>query len=199
MHFMRLTLLVLGLFGSESWADTAIYGFVDSHGALFLSNIPDDDRYGRLDATLTSVAVPRAEAPSDSRTRPPYDALVANAAREYGIEAALLHAVISVESGYNARALSKRGAAGLMQLMPETARRFGVADVFDPVNNVRAGAQYLNQLLKLFDNDLPLVLAAYNAGEAAIIKYGNRIPPYPETIAYVPKVVRSYQQLRLLM
>jgi soluble lytic murein transglycosylase-like protein len=111
----------------------------------------------------------------------------------------LLHAVISVESGYNARAVSKRGAAGLMQLMPETARRFGVADVFDPADNVRAGAQYLIALLKLFDNDLRLALAAYNAGEGAVIKYGRRIPPYRETAAYVPRVVGFYEKFRLLM
>jgi len=91
------------------------------------------------------------------------------------------------------------GAAGLMQLMPETARRYGVADVFDPAENVRAGAQYLRHLLKLFDNDLQLALAAYNAGEAAVIKYGKRIPPYRETAAYVPLVVSNYRKNRLSM
>jgi soluble lytic murein transglycosylase-like protein len=129
----------------------------------------------------------------------PYGAVVAQLAARYGIEAALLHAVIAVESGYNARAVSPRGAAGLMQLMPQTARRYGVADVFDPVDNVRAGARYLADLLKLFDNDLTLALAAYNAGEGAVLKHGRRIPPYRETTAYVPRVLEFYHRLRPTM
>jgi soluble lytic murein transglycosylase-like protein len=86
-----------------------------------------------------------------------------------------------------------------MQLMPDTARRYGVIDVFDPAQNVRAGAQYLRDLLTLFDNDMRLALAAYNAGEAAVIRYGKRIPPYRETAAYVPLVVGKYQKNRLSM
>ncbi len=134
----------------------------------------------------------------DSGIARPYRAVVAREALRYGLEPALLHAVISVESGYNANAVSKRGAAGLMQLMPETAKRYGVVNVFDPVENVRAGAHYLGDLLKLFDNDLTLALAAYNAGEGAVLKYGS-IPPFRETAAYVPKVVAFYEKLRSLM
>lgn len=202
MHLLRVTLALLGFCAPLAClAEAGIYAFVDDQGVLHLSNVPDNERYQSLDRAADAEAsgrraVDRAVATSGRR---PYGGVVAQIAGRFGIEAALLHAVISVESGYNARAVSRRGAAGLMQLMPETARRFGVADVFDPADNVRAGAQYLNYLLKLFDNDLQLALAAYNAGEAAVMKYGRRIPPYRETVAYVPKVVDFYEKFKLSM
>lgn len=101
----------------------------------------------------------------------------------------LLEAVIAVESDYNPRAVSPKGAQGLMQLMPATAARFGVVDAFDPRENVRAGARYLKELLGLFRGDLRLALAGYNAGERAVIRSGHRIPPYAETQRYVPRVL----------
>jgi soluble lytic murein transglycosylase-like protein len=110
------------------------------------------------------------------------------------LDEALLHAVIAVESGYNATVVSKKGAIGLMQLMPDTASRYKVHNSFDPVQNIQAGAQYLRKLLTQFDNNVPLALAAYNAGEKNVIKYGRHIPPYAETIAYVPKVMNQYRQ-----
>ena len=186
------------------FSGTEVYAFADGDGGIHLSNVPDDRRYSILDLQAASTDAPASPAPARVQAaRPilsrPYTAVVEQAAERYGIEAALLHAVIAVESAYNAQARSSRGAAGLMQLMPETARRYGVADVFDPAENVRAGAQYLRHLLKLFDNDLQLALAAYNAGEAAVIKYGKRIPPYRETAAYVPLVVSNYRKNRLSM
>lgn len=205
MRSFRIMVAVLGLVGPPSYsADPGIYAFTDGEGQIHLSNVPDDDRYRRLDpppastGSETREAVARSGSIDPGGTRP-YSKVITQAAGQYGIEPALLHAVISVESGYNAKAVSKRGAAGLMQLMPATAKRFGVADVFDPQDNVRAGAKYLNELLKLFDNDVHLALAAYNAGEAAVLKYGRRIPPYRETAAYVPKVVDFYNRFRLIM
>jgi soluble lytic murein transglycosylase-like protein len=106
-----------------------------------------------------------------------------------GISADLLHAVIATESSYNARAISPRGAIGLMQLLPATAKRFGAVDPYVPQENVLAGAQYLKWLMVMFRGDLELVLAAYNAGEQAVVKAGRRIPPYAETQAYVPRVL----------
>jgi len=205
MRCLRVILAVLGLcVPLACMAEAGVYAFVDDQGELHLSNVPDNERYRSLDTGSAPAGgearvgpVPGGAVDSDARRQ--YGAVVAKAAGRYGIEAALLHAVISVESGYNARAVSRRGAAGLMQLMPETAKRFGVANVFDPADNVRAGAQYLTELLKLFDNDVRLALAAYNAGEAAVIKYGRRIPPYRETAAYVPRVVGFYEKFRLLM
>jgi soluble lytic murein transglycosylase-like protein len=205
MHFLRITLAVLGLCGPLAClADASVYAFVDDQGELHLSNVPDNERYQRLDAASAPAGGEAREGLAlvgaiDAGSRRPYGVVVAQVAGRYGIEAALLHAVIAVESGYNARAVSKRGAAGLMQLMPGTAKRYGVADVFDPADNVRAGAQYLTDLMKLFDNDIRLALAAYNAGEAAVIKYGRRIPPYRETAAYVPRVVGFYEKFRLSM
>lgn len=208
MHILRITLAVLGLWvlcvPLVSPADTGVYAFVDDKGELHLSNVPDNDRYRSLDAPAAPAGGGARDASElrgggDGGVKRRYGVVVAQAAGEYGIDAALLHAVISVESGYNARAVSKSGAAGLMQLMPATARRYGVADVFDPAQNVRAGAQYLTHLLDLFDNDLSLALAAYNAGETAVIKYGRRIPPYRETAAYVPKVVGYYEKFRSSM
>lgn len=205
MHFLRVTLVVLGLCAPLAClAEAGVYAYVDEQGGLHLTNVPDNERYHRLDADSAPAGGEANHAPArdgavDAGLGRPYGVVVAQVAKQYGIDAALLHAVISVESGYNAKAVSKRGAAGLMQLMPGTAKRYGVADVFDPADNVRAGAQYLNDLLKLFGNDLRLALAAYNAGEAAVIKYGKRIPPYRETAAYVPRVVDFYQKFRLLM
>jgi soluble lytic murein transglycosylase-like protein len=122
--------------------------------------------------------------------------LIADAAQAYQMDTALLHAVITAESGYDPGAVSKKGALGLMQLMPETARRYGVADPLDPLQNIHGGAQYLRDLLRMFDRDLPLALAAYNAGENAVRKYGNRVPPYRETASYVPKVLKIYNRYR---
>jgi soluble lytic murein transglycosylase-like protein len=123
-----------------------------------------------------------------------YDRMVNKIARTYGVESALLHAVISVESRYNPKAVSKAGAIGLMQLMPETAKRYGVVDPHDPLQNLRGGARYLRYLLKKYNNDRNLALAAYNAGEASVAKYGNQIPPYPETTEYVPRVMGYYRK-----
>jgi soluble lytic murein transglycosylase-like protein len=107
----------------------------------------------------------------------------------------LVRAVIVVESAFNPRALSKRGAQGLMQLRPSTARRYGVSDAFDPEQNIMAGAHYLRDLMARFGNDLELALAAYNAGEDAVERYGRSIPPFSETRLYVPNVMRVYRKL----
>ena len=123
-----------------------------------------------------------------------YDRMVNKVARTYGLESALLHAVISVESRYSPKAVSKAGAIGLMQLMPETARRYGVVDPLDPLQNLRGGARYLRYLLKKYNNDRNPALAAYNAGEKSVAKYGNQIPPYPETTEYVPRVMGYYRK-----
>lgn len=124
----------------------------------------------------------------------PFNNEVLIAANKTAIEPALIHAVITVESRHNPRAQSKKGAYGLMQLMPETSRRFKVLNKDDPKQNVLAGALYLRELLNLFNGDLKLSLAAYNAGPAAVQRYGGKVPPYRETLDYVPKVMKYYQQ-----
>jgi len=113
---------------------------------------------------------------------------VAEAARRYGVDPLLVRAVIRVESAGDPRAVSRKGAAGLMQLMPATAARYGVADRFDPAQNVEAGTRHLRELLDFFNQDLVLALAAYNAGEDAVLRYGRTVPPYAETRRYVARV-----------
>lgn len=124
----------------------------------------------------------------------PYHQEVLLAANETAIEPALIHAVIATESQHNAHAKSNKGALGLMQLMPATARRFNVKDRNDPRQNILAGSRYLRELLNLYQGDLKLTLAAYNAGPGAVQKYSNQIPPYKETMRYVPKVLKFYEK-----
>ena len=127
-------------------------------------------------------------------SRLPYNREVIAAAKETSLDPALIHAVIATESKHNPKAKSNKGAIGLMQLMPATARRFNVQDRNDPKQNIVAGAKYLRELLTLYKGDLKLTLAAYNAGPGAVKKYSNHVPPYRETIHYVPKVLKYYQQ-----
>jgi soluble lytic murein transglycosylase-like protein len=123
--------------------------------------------------------------------RSKYDPIIERYAEKYRIDATLVRAVIQVESNFNARCVSSKGARGLMQLMPGTATRFGVTEIHDPEQNIRAGVQYLAYLLRLFEDDLSRALAAYNAGENAVIKYGG-IPPYRETETYVKRALTVY-------
>ncbi len=128
----------------------------------------------------------------------PFNQEVAAAAKATLLEPALIHAVIATESHHNPKALSPRGARGLMQLMPFTAKRFFVKDSYNPAENILAGARYLRELKDLFNGDLPLALAAYNAGPQAVNRHGNTIPPFRETQLYVPKVLNIYNKLNRL-
>jgi soluble lytic murein transglycosylase-like protein len=188
-----------------------IYSYIDEQGRGHFSDVPLDSRYElymkekpRADAALApqgaasapdlAEAVPTA-APLQGRRH--YVDMIARVAREQKVDAALIHAVVSAESSYNPAAKSAQGATGLMQLMPDTAKRYGVTDLLNPLENLRAGARYLKDLLSLFDNNLRLAVAAYNAGEGAVKRSGNRIPAYAETRAYVPRVMQLYQQYRV--
>lgn len=182
------------LVAGSSHAD--IFSFVDSAGVTHYSNVPTDSRYQFL------LAAPAERTQSGDAysavllaKSAQFDSIIEKAATATAVEPALLRAVIVVESGFNSRAVSKSGAAGLMQLMPATARRFGVRDRFDPKENIHAGAHYLKSLMKRYDNDIQLALAAYNAGEDAVDRCGRCIPNYRETRAYVPKVLKVYQTL----
>ncbi|RUQ36791.1 MAG: DUF4124 domain-containing protein [Candidatus Competibacteraceae bacterium] len=131
----------------------------------------------------------------NEQNRQRFSADVDRIATQYRLEPALMHAVISAESSYNPWAVSPKGAMGLMQLMPGTAERFGVNNPYDPIANMHGGARYLRWLLDQF-NDPRLAVAAYNAGEGAVQKYGNQVPPYQETQTYVVRVLDFYQQYR---
>lgn len=189
---------LLGM-GAATAAD-GIYGYTDDAGVTHLSNVPDTGPYKLM---LRNPAEYRVQPRLDYRLPRSGDQLPENspfadeivaAANTYGLEPALLHAVITVESNHNPAAVSPKGAQGLMQLMPGTSQRFGVADPWHPEQNIRGGARYLSELLMLFDQDLTLALAAYNAGEKAVLRYGRHIPPYPETRNYVTRVIALYRQ-----
>ena len=126
----------------------------------------------------------------------PYAEEITAAARQAGLDPALVHALIQVESAYRADAVSEKGARGLMQLMPDTARRFGIADAGEARANLLAGTRYLRHLLDRYDQRTDLALAAYNAGEGAVAKYADTIPPYPETQRYVPAVLERFNEWR---
>jgi soluble lytic murein transglycosylase-like protein len=160
---------------------------------------PDAFRLAAKEAN-TPPPEPRIEPPiSVLLADKPYTELIHHAARQAALDPALVHAVISVESAYNPAARSPKGALGLMQVMPETALRYGVREreaARSPAANLRAGTLYLSDLIRMFDNRLDLALAAYNAGENAVLRYGLRIPPYRETQLYVPAVLARYLQLQ---
>ena len=145
---------------------------------------------------VRSSAPDRDPEPANTLAKRPFATEILRAADTYKIDAELIHAVIAVESGYDPKAVSPKGARGLMQLMPDTARRYGLKDLRRPDCNIRVGAAYLKDLLVQFGDDVKLALAAYNAGENAVVRYGNRIPPYRETLQYVPKVANLYAQLK---
>lgn len=121
---------------------------------------------------------------------------IRRAARRYGLSEALVHAVIDTESSYDPNAVSSAGAVGLMQLMPATARRYGIENRLSPTQNMQGGTRYLSYLLTKFNDNLVLALAAYNAGENAVVRYGHTVPPYRETRKYVERVLDRYREYR---
>lgn len=173
-----------------------VYKYVDSEGHVYLTDRPPHDGYRLILRTRKGWREPRINYRGLEANRSRYAAIIAEAARAERLPEALVHAVVTAESAYDAEAVSSAGAVGLMQLMPDTAKRFGVRDRRNPAANVRAGTRYLALLLEQFDNNLALALAGYNAGENAVEKYGRTIPPYPETRNYVNKVLRLYKDYR---
>lgn len=168
---------------------------------IVLTNIPGAEMVSGYEVVVSEqtpspVAIQAPTLPSPAAAGLPYAASVQQAARRAAIEPALLHAVMHVESGGNRLALSPKGAAGLMQLMPATAKRYGVRDRLDASQNLLAAAQYLQSLKQQFHGDLALMLAAYNAGPQAVIRHGYQVPPYAETQRYVPKVLQHYRLLQ---
>lgn len=190
---MKLLLLTILLFALAPSAKADIYTYTDASGIVHFSNVPDHKNFKIVVAAQRDEnrsEPPRGQVQVSQAEKTRFTPLVEEAARTYQVDVALLHAVISAESGYNPAAVSNKGAVGLMQLMPETARRYGVANSLDPEQNIRGGTKYLSYLLQMFNNNLELAVAAYNAGENAVIRYGYSIPPYRETLAYVPKVLK---------
>jgi len=194
---LRLTFLIAILLGAASAAaNPKIYTYLDAQGQRHYTDVPDNNRYRLL------VLSPHDRTASGDRydflllaKATQYDSIIEQAAASAALEPNLLRAVIVVESGFNSRAVSKRGAVGLMQLMPATASRYGVSNPYDARQNVHGGARYLKFLIDHFGHDVRLALAAYNAGEDAVERNGGQIPPFSETMAYVPRVLKIYQML----
>jgi soluble lytic murein transglycosylase-like protein len=174
-----------------------VWKFVDRDGVVHLSDRPmgpGSELLVRGKKRIKDRNAARSRAPrylEDNQKR--YTYLIDRVARELSLDRNLIHAVVRVESAYDPLAVSRAGAVGLMQLMPETAKRYGVRDSRNPTQNLYAGVLHLRNLIQQF-NDVVLALAAYNAGENAVIGYGYKVPPYPETQNYVRKVLAFYRQ-----
>jgi soluble lytic murein transglycosylase-like protein len=170
-------------------AEAQIYSWRDGDGKLVLSNKRQPEAVGEVRTfdvpKAASVRATRAASSSRSRS---YDNLIEQHCRTHSVRPDLVRAVMQVESGFNPMARSPKGAMGLMQLMPATARQYGVADPYNPEENVRGGVAYLRELLDRYDNKEELALAAYNAGPGAVDKHGQTIPPYRETRDYVARI-----------
>jgi len=177
-------------------AGADIYTFTDEQGVAHFTNVPTDARYQVLMHSAPDLSEAGARiSPAMLARSAEYDSIIETAATQSSVHPELLRAVIVVESGFDPDALSAKGARGLMQLMPATAKAYGASDAGDPTQNVQAGARYLRDLIDRYQNDLELALAAYNAGESAVDHYGKRIPPFRETRRYVPKVLKVYKDL----
>jgi soluble lytic murein transglycosylase-like protein len=186
----RLVLLIGILAGvCQPAARGDIYWFQDEQGVVHMSNVPVDGRFRFKERERGEKEVKVLPGRSGSR----YDKLIDRVARAEGLDASLLRAVVEAESNFDPDAISEKGALGLMQLMPETARGMGVTDPFHPAENLEAGARHLRRLLDKYQGKLTLALSAYNAGEKAVDRYKG-IPPYPETRDYVKKVLKAYGQ-----
>ena len=179
-----------------------IFSFKDDKGVVHFTNISGlDNRYKLVRKEDGSTINPassysaRVFMPSQEDIQK-YANIIQTASKAYGVEPSLVHAVISAESSYNQYAVSRTGAMGLMQLMPDTARRYGVQNMMDPTENIHGGVRYLHDLLALFKGRVDLAVAAYNAGENAVIRHGHKIPPYAETRTYVPRVLGFYRNFQ---
>ena len=181
-----------------------IFSFKDEKGVVHFTNIKGlDSRYKLVrkedGSPITGAMTPgRVFMPSQADIDK-YSAIITTASKAYGVDASLIHAVISAESAYNPYAISRTGAMGLMQLMPDTARRYGVQNMMDPVENIHGGVRYLRDLLAMFRGRMDLAIAAYNAGENAVIRAGHKVPNYAETRHYVPKVLGFYKNFQTRM
>jgi soluble lytic murein transglycosylase-like protein len=204
MHLRSLLgLALVGLLATATRAGAAeVYSYVDEEGVLHFSNAPTDKRYRRVNRGAGGTGVYRTAPQARVRPIPASTALerwranIREASEKYRLPEALLFAVMAVESNFDHRALSEKGAMGLMQLMPGTAREMFVSDAWDPAQNIEGGARYLRILANQYSGDMVKTLAAYNAGPEAVRRAGGAIPAIPETQEYVRKVVALYHAFK---
>jgi len=191
---MRILFLILLIFLSSLPAPQAadLFSFTDEEGATYYTNVPGDDRV-RVPLPVKKAMSQPSSIPSSLNSEV-YEPVITSAGERFAVDPDLVRAIIRAESNFNHRAVSPKGAMGLMQLMPSTAKEMAVANPFDPVENIHAGVRYLGQLLQLLKQNLPLALAAYNAGPKRIIDR-NEIPAIEETRNYVQRVMKYYNIL----
>jgi soluble lytic murein transglycosylase-like protein len=193
---LMLAIMLYGAVPGLARAD--VYTYVGQDQVVVLTNLkPQNERAEVLVAEGVARLPVATRAVSATRRRTEFDDIINSAASAFSIDRELLHAVISVESNYAATARSPKGALGLMQLMPDTAKAFGVTDPFDPEQNIIGGARYLKYLLDKYGDRLDIALSAYNAGERALARHGGKVPPFGETLRYLDLVRERYAKLRL--
>ncbi|CAG1066228.1 membrane-bound lytic murein transglycosylase E [uncultured bacterium] len=193
---ITIAFLITAFFAGASGARADFFQYTDDAGVVHITNVPTSKKYKwMMEERRLSVLSPMNPA-YKKISKQKFDEMISNAAARYGIDPHLVRAIVKAESDYDEKAVSKKGATGLMQLMPATATRMGVKNIHDPEDNVEGGIKYLSKLLKMFDWQVPLAVAAYNAGENAVVKYGNRIPPYNETQTYVKRVLHYYKDYK---
>ncbi len=210
MPLRSLALVALAglVFSSGRARASDVYSYVDGDGVVHFSNVPTDTRYRKVNRGAGAASLYRAPAPAPDRARPAtavatplpsssplerWRQHIRLAAAKYRIPEALLFAVMAVESNFDHQALSEKGAMGLMQLMPSTAKDMYVSDAWDPAQNIEGGARYLRVLANQYGGDMVKTIAAYNAGPDAVRRAGGHVPPSPETREYVRKVVALYE------
>lgn len=191
-----MTTALLGALLMSAVVHADVFVSRDANGSYVLSNVHRPGRhYERVIRESAEAQASIVQQPQMIAAQP-YAEMVLAAAAANELPAALLSAVIQHESSYDPKATSPKGAGGLMQLMPDTAREMGVTDVYDPQSNIQGGAKYLKRMMTLFGNDIALAVAAYNAGPQAVLSRGGVIPPFAETQRYVPSVLRQYRRLQ---
>jgi soluble lytic murein transglycosylase-like protein len=195
-----LTIILACMVATEYvMADTAIFVAHEPDGTPQFSSQPYGPSYQaylRDDAIAPRRATKSVAASSTARLQRQASAAIHEAAQEHGIDPVLVNAIIAVESAYNPNAVSPKGAAGIMQLIPSTAAQYGVSNPYDLRQNLSGGIRYLKDLLTLYDGNHALAIAAYNAGQGNVLRHNNRIPPFRETMLYVPKVLAKMEDLR---
>jgi len=179
-----LFVITIAIFGTAVTGRGDIYKYVDPEGVIHLTNVPTQHNVPYVLIMREKRVIIQVKGDGGR-----YEDLIAKASEKYRIDSTLIRAIIKAESNFNHRAVSPKGARGLMQLMPATAATLQVKDSFHPENNIDGGVRYLRYLMNLFNGNLSLVLAAYNAGENAVLRHNNRIPPYQETQNYVRRVL----------
>jgi soluble lytic murein transglycosylase-like protein len=190
MNCIATVVIFFCLFLVTTPSSAGIYRYEDERGVIHFTNCPRDAKFKLYIRESTEDV--GGEGRSSTRDSNQYDSLISEFSKKYQVDFALIKAIIRAESGFNPFATSRKGAKGLMQLMPETASRLNVSNIFNPRENIDGGVRYFKYLLSLFDNDVRLSLAAYNAGENLVGELRS-IPPYRETVDYVRKVLSYYQ------